>query len=102
MKQIFGLSLVIFVFLFFGHANAEEKWWEKWASHPNVPRITAKEVKALMMAGEKILFVYAGYKVNEIVCGSLVIPYTLVPPFGDGSRIKLTIPKDFWIMCYCP
>jgi hypothetical protein len=94
------LIALILSLLSVNHAKAEEKWWEKWDSKPNAPRITAKEVKALMMAGEKIIFVYAGYETKEIVCGSLIIPYTLVPPSADGSRVKLRIPKDYWIMCY--
>jgi hypothetical protein len=102
MRSKWGKSMLAVVLLIFtfNYADAEEKWWKKWPSHPDVPRITAKEVKALMLAGENMLFVYAGYETKEIVCGSLIIPYTLVPPFDDGSRVKLRIPKDYWIMCY--
>ena len=77
-----------------------QKWWEKWDNFPKVPRITAKEVKNLMLAGEKIAFVYAGYEVDQVVCGSYYIPYTRVPPHSDGSTVNFRIPKDYWIMCY--
>lgn len=77
-----------------------EESWQKWDNYPKVPRITAKQVKALMLKGGKIVFIYAGYEVQEVVCGSYYIPYTLVPPSADGSKIKLKIPKDYWIMCY--
>lgn len=101
MKRIWLFLMMVCVMGFFEPAGAEELWWKKWQAHPkDMPRITAKEVKALMMSGEKILFVYAGYKIDSVVCGSVVVPYTLVPPFGDGSRAKLKIPKDVWIMCY--
>lgn len=99
MNRVLISLLFVFV-LTSSQVNAEEQWWKKWPSHPDVPRITAKEVKALIMAGEKVLLVYAGYKIEKVICGSIVIPYTLVPPNSDGSRVKLRIPKDYWIMCY--
>jgi hypothetical protein len=77
-----------------------QEWWQKWDNYPKVPRITAKEVKNLMLAGEKIVFVYAGYEIDQVVCGSYYIPYTKVPPNSDGSRVDFRIPKDYWIMCY--
>ncbi len=80
----------------------EKEWWEEWDNYPKVPRITAKEVKQLMLAGEKVVFVYAGYEVDTVVCGSLFIPYTKVPPHGDGSSVNISVSKDYWIMCYCP
>lgn len=80
-----------------GHA---QEWWQKWDGNPKVPRITAKEVKNLMLAGEKIVFVYAGYEVDQVVCGSYYIPYTKVPPISDGSAVNFKISKDYWIMCY--
>ncbi len=80
-----------------------QKWWRSWETPPKVPEITAKMAKDLLLSGEKAVFVYAGYDVPEMVCGSLYIPYTLVPPYADGSRINLSsIPKDWWIFCYCP
>lgn len=77
-----------------------QQWWQKWDNYPRVPKKTAKEVKQMMLAGEKIVFVYAGYKVDYIVCGSFYIPYTLVPPHSDGSRVNFKISKDSWVMCY--
>ena len=94
--------LLIAAFAVMAHtsANAEQPWWKKWPRYPNVPRISAKQVKQLMLAGEKVVFVYSGYKVKEVVCGSFIIPYTLVPPYADGSKVKIRLPKDYWIMCY--
>ena len=82
---------------------AQKAWWQTWDNFPKVPRIVAADVKTLVLSGQKAIFVYSGYKVPETVCGSVVIPYTLVPPNADGSRIVLdSIPKDYWIFCYCP
>ena len=102
MKKIsIVVGLCMMVSLMCLSASAGQPWWKKWPSHPpNVPRITAKEVKNLMLSGEKIVFVYTGYKVKKVVCGSLIIPYTLVPPRSDGSRVRLRVPKNYWIMCY--
>jgi len=101
------MNKVIFLFFFliiqtlpFDTVTAEKKWWEKWDPFPKVRRITAKQVKYLMQKDEKIVYIYSGYKIDKIVCGSLVLPYTAVPPYGDGSKIKLRIPKDWWLMCY--
>ena len=84
------------------HAYAQEEWWQKWDNYPKVPKITASQVKQYMLSGEKIIFVYAGYEVDQVVCGSLYIPYTKVPPSGDGSTVTIPVPKNYWIMCYCP
>jgi hypothetical protein len=54
----------------------------------------------MLLAGEKMVFIYAGYDTNSIVCGSIFLPYTLVPPFGDGSKVSLNIPKDTWMVAY--
>jgi hypothetical protein len=80
-----------------------EKWWKKWPSAAKeAPRISADQVSQLFLSGARVVFVYAGYEKSEIVCGSIYIPYTLVPPRRDGSGVKLGLPKDTWIMCYCP
>jgi hypothetical protein len=82
--------------------GVEKKWWQSWDNFPKVPKITAAQAKMLITGGEKAVLVYSGYKVQSIVCGSLVIPYNLVPPSADGSRLNLTsIPKDYWILVYC-
>ena len=99
MKRQFVLICFLLLSFFVASAHAE-KWWKKWENHPNVPRITAKEVKDLMLAGKKTVFVYAGYKREEVICGSFYIPYTLVPPYADGSKVRMKIPRDYWIMCY--
>jgi hypothetical protein len=100
MKRIL-LLLSVFVFILsFDNVNAEKKWWQEWPRFPKGNRITAKQVKQLQQAGSKMVFVYSGYEVNEVVCGSLIIPYNKVPPEADGSRIRVRIPKDWWVMCY--
>jgi hypothetical protein len=96
----FIMSMVLIV-----PANASEKkeaWWKQWNNFPNVPRITAEEVKELLLRGEKIALIYAGYKVSSVACGSYYLPYTSVPPNADGSSVKLIVPKNYWIVCYCP
>jgi len=99
MKRTIML-LSFFIFTMVSNVSYGEEWWQTWDSYPKVPRITAKEVKTLMLAGEKIVFVYAGYEVDQVVCGSFYIPYTKVPPSSDGSSVNIRIPKDYWIMCY--
>jgi len=93
------LITILLIISITSSANAQE-WWQKWDNYPKVPRITAKEVKQLMLANEKIVFVYAGYDVDDLVCGSLYIPYTIVPPNSDGSTVKIPVPRDYWVMCY--
>lgn len=99
MKRITVMLIVAMLILISNVAYAQE-WWQTWDNYPKVPRITAKEVKQLMMVGEKMVFVYAGYEVDQVVCGSHYIPYTRVPPNSDGSTVNFKIPKDYWIMCY--
>lgn len=76
--------------------------WKAWDNYPNVQRMTADQVKKLMVAGEKIVFIYAGYKADKIVCGSMYLPYTAVPPNASGAAVNINYPKDTWIMAYCP
>jgi hypothetical protein len=101
MKKFILVFNFLITILFFVHAYAQE-WWQKWDNYPKVPKITAKEVKSMMLTGEKLIFVYAGYEVKEVVCGSFYVPYTKVPPNSDGSTVTIRIQKDYWIMCYCP
>jgi len=97
------LRLSVVVWLCIASAAHAQQWWREWETHPKVPEISASVAKKLVLAGEKVLFVYAGYSVPRKLCGSLTIPYTLVPPSADGSRLNLSnIPKDSWIFCYCP
>jgi len=80
---------------------SEVQWWQKWSNFPKVLRIQADQIQHIFNAKEKLVFIYCGYEVDEIVCGSQFIPYTLVPPNADGSRVNLSrLPKDAWIMCY--
>jgi len=99
MKKFMVTFCFLIVILMSPPAHAQE-WWQKWDNFPKVPRITAKEVKQMMLANEKIVFVYAGYEVDEVVCGSFYIPYTSVPPYSDGSMVNFKIPQDYWVMCY--
>ena len=94
--KIISYSLIILIST---SVNAQE-WWQKWETYPKVPKISAKEVKERYLAGEKMVFVYGGFEVKEVVCGSLIIPYTLVPPSNDGSSVNYRIPLDYWILCY--
>ena len=107
MKRIFFLLFALFLIYPFGSADPGKgkKWWQKWPRFPKGNRISAKQVKMLMREGANMVFVYSGYEGGEgddIVCGSLIIPYDEVPPFGDGSRVGIRIPKDWWVICYCP
>lgn len=92
--------LIFLVIVLSSSTSLCEEEWQKWDSYPKVPRITAQEAKQMMLNGEKMIFVYAGYAVKEIVCGSLYIPYTKVPPSSDGSSVRFPFSKDYWIMCY--
>jgi hypothetical protein len=99
MKKI--IIMLIFLILFFiSNVTSAQEWWQKWEVYPKVPKISAKEVKERYLAGEKMVFVYGGYEVKEVVCRSLIIPYTLVPPSNDGSSVNYQIPLDYWILCY--
>jgi hypothetical protein len=89
--------------LFSAGGQSQKQWWQTWSNFPKVPKISADIAKKLVLSGEKAVFVYAGYKVDEFVCGSMELPYTLVPPNADGSRVNLSaVPKDAWVFCYCP
>ena len=99
MKRII-IMLSFLIFTLISNVSYGQEWWQKWDSHPRVPKILAGEVKNMMLAGEKIVFVYTGYAVKDVVCGSFYIPYTKVPPNSDGSTVNFKIPKDYWVMCY--
>ena len=99
MKRI-GIMVGVLILTLVSNVAYAQIWWQQWDNYPTVPKITAGEVKTMMLAGEKIVFVYAGYAVKEIVCGSYYIPYTKVPPNSDGSGVNFKIPKDYWVMCY--
>jgi hypothetical protein len=96
------IALIFSIIIFTSSSIYAQEWWQKWDNYPKVPKITAKEVKQMMLNGEKIVFVYAGYEVDKVVCGSFYIPYTNVPPNSDGSMVNFKISTNYWIMCYCP
>lgn len=105
MKKKYSLILLIIFLVLSSSSYAEKKWWQKWPSHPEGLRISVDIVKYLLQKGEKITFIYAGYEGGEgdnIVCGSLIIPYNKVPPNADGSRVKVKFTPDRWLLCYCP
>lgn len=94
------ISLYTIIIILLTHYAFAQEDWRKWDNFPKVPKITAKEVKQLMASGEKIVFIYAGYETDKIVCGSYYIPHTKVPPYSNGSDIVINIPKENWIMVY--
>ncbi len=102
------LAAVLFIFLFLGAASAafggpvppNWKYWDAYPKGAEAPRYTADRIQQLLLAGEKMVFIYAGYETSRVVCGSIYLPYTLVPPFGDGSMVNLSIPKDTWMVAY--
>ncbi len=105
MKKASILISIASVFFILGYSEASEKtWWQKWDAFPKndkAPRIMPDMVKRIVNTGAKMVFVYAGYDVPTTLCGSIYIPYTLVPPESDGSSVNLkALPKDIWIMCY--
>lgn len=99
MKRII-ITLMSLILILISTVAYGQEWWQTWEVYPKVPRITAKEVKRLMLSGEKMVFVYAGYEIDKIVCSSFFIPYTLVPPNKDGSQVTFRVPADYWVMCY--
>ena len=79
--------------------------WKDWDAYPkgaDAPRYTAARIQDLLLADEKMVFIYAGYETDRVVCGSIYLPYTMVPPFGNGAKVNLNIPKDTWMVAYCP
>lgn len=104
IKRVF-LSL-IFMLSFTGFVQAQvvptPPDWKEWSTHPKVPTMTADQIQELMFRGEKVILIYAGYRTDKIICGSVHISYTLTPPFNDGSKIHPVFPKDAWLVAYCP
>ncbi len=77
--------------------------WKEWNMFPkgvDAPRYTAERVQELLISGEKMVLIYAGYKTDTVICGSIFLPYRWVPPISDGSRVSLNIPKDTWMVAY--
>ncbi len=98
------LLVVLLLFLVFPcFSYAEKQWWQKWPGHPQGLRISVDSVKYLISTGEKITFIYAGYEGgegSEVICGSLIIPYTKVPPNADGHQVKVNFSPDRWLLCF--
>ena len=68
MRKWVLMASIALVCLLGNSAYADEQWWKKWNPYPEVPKITAKEVKRLMTSGEKVVFIYADGE------GSITIP----------------------------
>lgn len=102
MKKI----LLLFLFLIIAYpafAGPVPPNWKSWPTHArNETRIEASMVAELLTSGEeKIILIYAGYKDVNVICGSIFIPYTSVPPRGSGSRVNFPdVPKDTMMVAY--
>lgn len=101
-KYKFYIIILLIIFGSFSIANAGKipTNWQGWNRYPKVPRITGSQIKQLMMSGERIIFVYAGYEIEKTICGSIFIPYLKVPPYASGSNYNLKIPRDTWLFAY--
>lgn len=105
--KIRAVTIFFYIFFFgllsvtFG-AKTPPNWkdWDMFPKGPNVPRYTVERVQELLVSGEKMVFIYAGYRTDTVICGSIFLPYTWVPPVGNGSRVSLNIPKDTWMVAY--
>ena len=76
--------------------------WRAWDRYPEVTRYSAERVQDLLIAEEEMVLIYAGYETDKVICGSLYLPYTLVPPYSSGSKVNPKISKDTWMVAYCP
>jgi rhodanese-related sulfurtransferase len=83
--------------------DKKQEWCKKTDADDKAPRISAEEVRRMLLSKEKIIFVYSGSgNIKQVLCGSIYIPSSLVPPMSDGSKLNLAaIPKDYWLICYC-
>ena len=101
-----NLFFLVFLFYFIGVSNtfavSAPPDWKNWSTHPRVPTMEASQVQQLLLGGEKMLLIYAGYRTDKIICGSVHVPYTLTPPFNNGSKVQPVFPKDTWLVVYCP
>ncbi|MDO3379726.1 hypothetical protein [Geoalkalibacter halelectricus] len=102
------ILIILFCFLFVGLPDVSMSAktppnWRDWPTHPKgdiAPRMTASQVREIFLSGEKMVFVYAGYLTESVVCSSIFLPYNAVPPFGNGARVNLDLPKDTWMVAY--
>ena len=79
--------------------------WKSWDMFPKgsaAPRYTADQIQKLLLSGEKMVLIYAGYRTDTVICGSMYLPYRWVPPVGSGAQVNLNVPKDTWMVAYCP
>lgn len=74
--------------------------WKEWSTHPRVPTMTPDQIQQLILRGDNTILIYAGYKTDRIICGSVHVPYNLTPPFGDGRRVNPRFPHDAWLVAY--
>ena len=102
------ISTVLFLLVFLGVTSTAlggktPPNWKEWDMYPrgvDAPRYTAERVQELLVSGEKMAFIFAGYRTDTVICGSIFLPYTWVPPVGNGSKVSLNIPKDTWMVAY--
>lgn len=98
--------VVLFVFgattFTYGQVVPTPPNWKEWSTHPKVPTMTADQIQELMFRGENVILIYTGYVKDVSICGSVFISYLLTPPFSDGSKVYPNLPRDAWIVAYCP
>lgn len=82
-------------------AEGTQPWYKSWNAFPDVPKMEQPAVEQLLRTNTPVIFIYAGYKVPELVCGTLLLTYTAVPPESDGSTVRFKAPKDAWVLVYC-
>ena len=68
---------------------------------PHVPRLSAKAAMTLVKQGVKYVIIDSATFGSEDVCGAIFISYSWVPPWTKKPRIKVKIPKDYYIFVYC-
>ncbi|KIH75470.1 hypothetical protein SAMN05660860_03266 [Geoalkalibacter ferrihydriticus] len=104
MKKIFLLLCILLLVAQLASAQmvSAPPDYRSWPSHPRVPTMTPDQIQELMLKGEKLVLIYAGFQTDRVICGSIHIPYQLTPPFGDGTKVQPVFPKDAWLVAYCP
>jgi len=55
----------------------------------------------LVKQGVKYVIIDSATFGSKHVCGAIFISYTWVPPWSKKPRIKVKIPKDYYIFVYC-
>jgi hypothetical protein len=101
-KNLLFAILILFFAVASAYGASPPADWRSWPSHPRVPTMMPDQIQKLMLDGENVILIYAGFRTDNIICGSVHISYLLTPPFGDGSKVKPVFPKDAWLAAYCP